>query len=289
MSRSGNSFTWLKSSKSNSIPNNAADDDSAVALLRDYLPSTIIELIIETSEVKNVSQVDCCLRRYITAEKGDVRKAACRLTAHCNWRQDYFSNGNYISEEAVRIHLDAKKLLLQPPGIHGAPLMIVVARKHLPTDIESLQNFVIYGLETASRLCDMEISNTSNGTLWAVFDLQGLGYKNLDAAALRSCFSILNGHYPERLRQIFMLNAPMIFYGLWKVVCPFIDPVSRAKVKFIDGEQGLGILRDTVGADILPVEYGGVAESVPIEVAVAAMHAGAQSLTSLESTLTRVD
>lgn len=32
----------------------------------------------------------------------------------------------------------------------------------------------------------------------------GLAFKNLDAAALRSSFALLNGHYPERAAGIVM-------------------------------------------------------------------------------------
>lgn len=41
---------------------------------------------------------------------------------------------------------------------------------------------------------------------------------------------LLQGHYPERIRRIFMIHVPYIFYGAWKLVSPFIDKVTRDKV-----------------------------------------------------------
>lgn len=52
----------------------------------------------------------------------------------------------------------------------------------------------------------------------------GLQIKNLDASALRASFAMLEQHFPERILDIWMLEAPTIFWGLWKLVSPFIDP-----------------------------------------------------------------
>ena len=36
---------------------------------------------------------------------------------------------------------------------------------------------------------------------------------NLDVKALRAIFELLQGHYPERLSELWFLNAPWIFWG----------------------------------------------------------------------------
>lgn len=30
-------------------------------------------------------------------------------------------------------------------------------------------------------------------------------------------------HFPERMLAVWMLDAPTIFWGLWKIVEPFVD------------------------------------------------------------------
>lgn len=41
---------------------------------------------------------------------------------------------------------------------------------------------------------------------------------------------MLADHYPERLYRAYVCNAPSIFSLAFKVISPFVDPVSRSKV-----------------------------------------------------------
>lgn len=46
-----------------------------------------------------------------------------------------------------------------------------------------------------------------------------------------------------------MYAAPAIFWGLWKAVSPFIDPVTRAKVVFV-GDKQAQLLVDALGPQV---------------------------------------
>lgn len=115
-------------------------------------------------------------------------------------------------------------------------------------------------LQTASRLCDLHASNDHK--LWAIFDLEGLKWANLDYKALKSSFQVLSSAFPERVHKIYMINAPIIFDSLWKVVSPFIDPVSRSKVRFIFGANGMEELQRNIDKKTLPRAYGGLSEEI---------------------------
>lgn len=43
---------------------------------------------------------------------------------------------------------------------------------------------------------------------------------------------ILQSHYPERLGLALIINVPFLVNAFFKVIMPFVDPVTRAKVKF---------------------------------------------------------
>ena len=51
----------------------------------------------------------------------------------------------------------------------------------------------------------------------------------------RATLSILQDHYPERLHRFVLLHAPALFSGFFKMISPFIDPVTKAKIVFVTG------------------------------------------------------
>ena len=44
--------------------------------------------------------------------------------------------------------------------------------------------------------------------------------------------NILQDHYPERLGRAFVINVPFLLNAFYKMINPFIDPVTREKLKF---------------------------------------------------------
>jgi len=53
----------------------------------------------------------------------------------------------------------------------------------------------------------------------------------------QSFLNILGNHYPERLGMAILQDAPLIWWPVFNVIKPFIDPVTAAKIKFLDKKQ----------------------------------------------------
>ena len=70
---------------------------------------------------------------------------------------------------------------------------------------------------------------------------------------------IAQNQYPERLRRVLLVNAPFLFRGAWSIISPWLDPVTKAKVKFVSAIKALReeFREVKVSLDLLPERYGG--------------------------------
>lgn len=57
--------------------------------------------------------------------------------------------------------------------------------------------------------------------------------------------------YPERLGQLFLVNAPWVFKGLWTMIKPWVDPVTVQKF-IICSDNGAKELLKEIDAAVLP-------------------------------------
>lgn len=76
--------------------------------------------------------------------------------------------------------------------------------------------------------------------------------RNIDVAALRAIFDLVQHHYPEHLAMMWFLNAPFIFRGAWKGISPFIQPATKAKIEFLSGDHGRTVLQDNISLQVQP-------------------------------------
>ena len=72
----------------------------------------------------------------------------------------------------------------------------------------------------------------------------------------RQVLNILQNHYPERLGRACVKNVPWIIWGFFKLINPFIDPLTREKLKFDED------LRTIVPPEQLLKSYDGDVEFV---------------------------
>ena len=66
-------------------------------------------------------------------------------------------------------------------------------------------------------------------------------------------------YYPEIMGNLFVVNAPFLFAGVWSIVKSFLDERTRAKIKIIGGGFKSTLL-EFVDADSLPKFLGGNCE-----------------------------
>lgn len=74
--------------------------------------------------------------------------------------------------------------------------------------------------------------------------------------SLKEVITIDEAYYPETLKNLFVINAPVYFKALWAIVKPWLDPLTLEKIQ-ICGENYYPVLSKYIDDDVLPVEYGG--------------------------------
>jgi hypothetical protein len=90
-----------------------------------------------------------------------------------------------------------------------------------------------------------------------ILDLQGVSYHNMDPVAMRTNFDFLQAYYPERLAKAFVVHVPTIFWGVWHMLSPFIDKVTREKILFVEDKALEMTLMEYIDKEQLPSLYGG--------------------------------
>lgn len=53
---------------------------------------------------------------------------------------------------------------------------------------------------------------------------------------LISSFSSDQNYYPERLGRFFFINTPMVFMIFWKIIRPWLDPVTAEKFQLLGSD-----------------------------------------------------
>jgi len=74
-----------------------------------------------------------------------------------------------------------------------------------------------------------------------MIDLHGLSLKkhftSKVRAILQPLFRISGDFYPDSLWNLFILNAPMSFRMVWRIINPWIDPIVKSKIRMLSGKS----------------------------------------------------
>jgi len=218
-------------------PENREDGDIAPLLERFRASGT-------TDADLSVDAAMC--RRFLRAWKGDLAGAVSGIENYLEWRKTVRPAN--ITPEDVRVELASRKGY--PHGLDrcGRPVLWAFAARHdkHTRDAEETVKLILYCLEKTIR------NGEENGAeqVCLVFDLSGFSSKSMDYEVTKRLFLLLANYYPERLGQVLLLNAPSVFGAFWRIIRPYIDPVTFEKIQFVSKEA----LREFIDVDMLPRE-----------------------------------
>lgn len=167
-----------------------------------------------------------CLLRYLRATKWNPTQASTRLRSTAVWRREFGTeklSASYISPEnekgkQVQLGYDnagrpCLYLLPQNQNTKPGPRQV----EHLVYMLERTIDLHPPGQESLALLIDFR--NTSSG------GTPGLGIA-------KQVLDILQNHYPERLGRALLTHLPWYVSIFLKAINPFIDPVTKEKIKY---------------------------------------------------------
>lgn len=182
---------------------------------------------------------DDTLLRYLRARDSDEAAALTMLQATLEWR-----TANIDS----RLQATSAEEYVPPccqPCVESADAHCFF---HLGTDVNGWH--VIYScaaraknkvvidnaLHMAFELERLFDGNRAPGRMTWIIDLAGFSARDLNPSMALGTLPMFSNHYPERMGQIVCVNVPLLFFGLYRVVTPMMDPVTRSKVVLLRSE-----------------------------------------------------
>ncbi|KAI9837224.1 MAG: hypothetical protein M1819_000298 [Sarea resinae] len=191
-----------------------------------------------------------CLLRYLRAVKWNVHEAPKRILATLTWRREYGIKEH--TPEYISVENETGKQVILGYDNAARPCLYLNPGKQNTQKSERQIQHLVFMLE---RVIDLMVPGQETLSLLVNFKESTSG-SNPSVGQGRQTLSILQNHYPERLGRALVINVPWAVWGFFKLITPFIDPLTREKLKFNEN------LREHIPPSQLINTYGGDVEFV---------------------------
>ncbi|EGF79285.1 hypothetical protein BATDEDRAFT_35437 [Batrachochytrium dendrobatidis JAM81] len=217
-----------------------------------------------------------CLIRYLKATKWDYDLAVTRLSATLAWRREY--KPDEITADEVAPEAQTGKEYLCGFDKLGRPIIYLVPSRENTKTYDRQLRFVAYNIEKAILAMPYGVQS-----ICMVVDYENISMSTAPPLSVtRRFLQILGDHYPEHLGTSFIINPSWYLSVLFRIITPFMDPVTRSKLhmcnlkaliaqersgkdasntaaagKPTEGTGGWTDIRHYISKDNLVSEYGG--------------------------------
>ena len=223
--------------KSSVIPKQAALSEAHAQLYSQLLVHIQELKEIPTTKAKNaptapLNQVEQawltreCLLRYLRATKWNLPDAIKRIEATLVWRREY--EMEKLTETLVEPEALTGKQYVVGYDNAGRPCLYLNPSKQNTKPSPRQIQFLVWALE---RVVDLMPAGVETLALLVNFKSSS-NSSNPSPGTGRQVLHILQNHYPERLGRALVINVPAFVWLFFKLITPFIDPMTREKLKF---------------------------------------------------------
>lgn len=246
----GNANDGLADAEARNTGEATVNKQVAIAELRKQVAS------LETDVTRDFLS-DGCLDRYLRARNYDVVKARKMLQNSVTWRQNCRPDLIASTQlDTLRFESSTAKMFVLPHA-DTYKRSTIVMRTGLENSRDSAGKVanLVYTLERASRVAEQ-----AGGERYVVIVDYTVGKISMatlpGVSMMKEITNILQGHYPERLDCMVLVQAPALFHTMFKIVKPLIDPKTRDKIHFVTVPTDVAYIPN-MDRKALPVDFGG--------------------------------
>lgn len=167
-----------------------------------------------------------CLLRYLRATKWNVSEAVARLQGTLTWRREY--GFEKLTPDYISIENETGKQVILGYDVQGRPCLYLIPSRQNTDKSDRQIEHLVFMLERV-----IDLMGPDQETLALIVNFNDT--KNGQSATIgqaKQTLHILQNHYPERLGRALVIHLPIIIKGFFKLITPFIDPLTRQKLKF---------------------------------------------------------
>ena len=217
------------------------------------------------------------LLRFLRAKKVDVNEAFSMIRGHVAWEteEEYAELQRLGFRQVLRCDVSALYDIcpwwFQGVDKQARPILwgeaggLEVWRVLQLTPLHDVVRLFMWGCAQLEHRLAKQCSRTGCNidTAVVIIDVTGwnLGLATKEAFALiQAVADAASRHFPERLGQLIVINAPSVLSFAWKVISGFLDQVTCSKVQIFNHSDEWGpVLRELADSGQLPCRYGGSA------------------------------
>jgi hypothetical protein len=215
---------------------------------------------------------DHYLLRFLRARKFDLAKTKEMWVNFIKWRKE-----NGVDDIASYVYSEVDEVKKNWPHGYfrtdklGRPIYIErtgMLKLSQLFQVSTEERIMKYWIQSYERLTNqiMPICSKVAGRhveqTCTILDLKGGSTKIMSKQVydfVKLASSIGQNYYPETMGKMYIVNAPLLFSGIWAMMKPWIDEKTRAKIEII-GSKFEAKLLDMIPAENLPDFLGGKAK-----------------------------
>ncbi|GAA5869630.1 hypothetical protein JCM16303_000529 [Sporobolomyces ruberrimus] len=197
---------------------------------------------IDESSLHPLNDIEKCywssqaFQRCLRATKWDYQNALKRAEETLVWRREF--KVEEMREEDVSREGETGKELIFGFDKESRPVLYMHPyRQNTQTGPDQIA-FVVWCLERALDLAPATDPATEMLCLCIDFgaNLKDTKSQPTTLSQARKVLEILQTYYCERLGKAICVNIPGFFFTFYKLVSPFVDPVTKEKIRFLEGK-----------------------------------------------------